>query len=159
MTCYYDLTGADGGIGILPEPGEIAVLTGVVLHTEPAKYRGEKSDAFIRDFDFHFWFDDEEPEVTLYAVPRIEVGGYDSEGGLFAGSIDFTLSRAKPMYYIDKDRRCHLITSDSREFLAMGRSWRERMTHTDAIEIFPTKEEARKKYNICDVESLEDILK
>lgn len=160
MTHYFDLSELGGCVGIFAGPGDMVVCTGMQLHTEPAKYRGcEPAQRFARENDLHFWFGDERPEVPIYAVPKIEIGGYDSRGGLFAGSPDFTLSQAEPLYYIDRAGRCFLITADSREFSGLGLAWRERMVPTDAIEVFSSLEEARERYNIHRPEDDDDLMK
>lgn len=152
MIHYYDPTTSDACIGIIPNPGDTVILTGTKIHSEPAKYRGcMLSERFVRECDFHFWFDDEDPAVDIYTVPMVEVGGFDSHGGLFAGMDDFTIGRGEPMYYIDAYGKCFLITEDSGEFLSLGQSWRQHMTPSDAIEVFSSKAEARRKYNIKDM--------
>ena len=157
MTYYYDTTDLPGCIGILPDPGDKVVFAGTEVHMEPSRYRGALSDRFARECDFHFWFDDEFPAVNLYTVPKIQVGGYDSRGGLFACIDSFSVHRDTPMYYISASGSCFLIAPDGREFLERGMSWQKDLLPSDAIEIFSSKEEAKKKYNIRDLKDLKDL--
>lgn len=148
MIWYFDLSELGGCVGILANPGDQVVYTGTVFHTEPVKYRGcEAAARFARENDLHFWFG-EKPELDIYTVPKLEIGGFDNLGGLFAGSPGFALGEAEPLYYIDREHRCYRITGDSREFPGMGMAWRERMVPTEAVEAFESLERAREKYTI-----------
>lgn len=159
MTYYFDLSDLGGWVGIIANPGDSVVFTGTRLHREPEKYRGcEPAERFARENDLHFWYDDEMPRLSVYTVPRVEIGGYDSRGGLFVGSMDFTLRDAEPLYYIDRERRCFMITDDSRTFSGMGRMWRERMVPTDAIAVFSSLEEAMKRYAIRKPKDVDELL-
>lgn len=149
MTYYFDLSDLGGCVGIIANPGDKVILTGTQVHREPEKYRGcELAERFSRENDLHFWYGRETPNLSVYTVPKVELGGYDSRGGMFAGCQDFTLRDAEPLYYIDRERRCFLITADSRTFSGMGRMWREQMVPTDAIEVFSSQAEAAQRYQI-----------
>lgn len=159
MTRYYDDSGIPGCIGIIPNPGDTIIFTGTQIHIESAKYRGEQSERFARECDFHFWFDDEKPELEIYTVPKMEVVGRDSCGGLFVCNGGSFLREEEPMYYLDQKRRCFRIAQNSRKFLDCGMKWRDSLIPSDAIEVFASKEKAKKKFNIIDLkEPLEDML-
>lgn len=154
MKFYIDLMAEGGCVGILfTNPENVAVYTGTTVHTEDEALWGHPlAERFALECDFHFFFKgDELPK--LYTVPKTEIAGYDSEGGLFAGSYHFSL-RDEPMYYIDRDGKCFLITPDSSNFMDMGLSWRDKMIPTDAIEVFSNREEADRKYKIWEWKDL-----
>lgn len=155
MTFYIDLTAEGGCVGILfTNPENTAVYTGTTVHTEDEALRGHPlAERFAKECDFHFFFrEDGLPE--LYTVPKVEVAGYDSQGGLFAGSNHFSIRDPEPMYYIDREGKCFLITEDSSKFLDMGLSWREKMVPTDTIDIFSNRAEAEQKYRIWEWKDL-----
>lgn len=155
MKYYVDLTSENGCFGILfTHPENVAVYTGTLIHTEEVKLRSHPLvERFAKGCDFHFFFEgDELPK--LYTVPQTEIGGYDSEGGLFTGSYYFTIRDPEPIYYIDREGKCFLITEDSRKLLDMGLSWRERMVPSDTIQVFASRAEAEQKYDIKDVKDL-----
>lgn len=154
MKYYIDLTNEKGCVGILfTHPENTAVFVGTTVHTEEAKLRDHPTaKRYAEECDFHFFFDGDELPA-FYTVPQTEIGGCDSQGGLFAGSYHFDL-RGEPLYYIDRDGKCFLITENSGEFLEMGLSWREKMVLTDAIEVFASREEAERKYKIWEWEEL-----
>lgn len=155
MKYYIDLTNVHGAVGILfTQPENEAVYVGTTVHTEDAKLRDHPLvKRYAEECDFHFFFNgDTLPE--LYTVPGAEVGGYDSQGGLFVGGYVFSLRDPEPMYYIDRDKKCWLITENSSQFADMGLEWRDRMVPTQAIEAFASREEADRKYNIWEWEEL-----
>lgn len=159
MTLYFDLSNLDGAVGIFASGGAELIFTGTGVHTEPAKYRGiEAAERLARDSDLHFWFDDAPPEVPCYTVPQTELCGYDSHGGLFAGSPCFSFRDAEPLYYIDREKNCFLITEDCGAFRNLGDGWRERMVPTGALEIFDSYEQAREKYAIRRPENHDELL-
>ena len=161
MTFYLDLTQMKGCTGLILNPEHRAVFTGTQIHTESERYRDcEPAQHLERENDLHFWFG-EKPRIDVYTVPKMELGGYDSRGGWFAGCPDFSLE-AEPLYYIDRDRRCWRITDDSREFGDMGLSWRERMVPAEEIRVFASLDEAREHYHIlrpADTEALLEIFR
>lgn len=154
MKYYIDLTASDGPMAILFTDRENeAVYVGTMLHTEDAKLRNHPLvKRYAAECDFHFYFDgDEMPE--LYTVPQTEIGGYDSHGGLFVGGQVFSF-RETPLYYLDRERNCFLITENSGELLNLGMEWREKMVPTVAIEVFASRAEAEQKYKIWEWEAL-----
>lgn len=154
MKYYIDLTASDGPMAILFTQRENeAVYVGTMVHTEDAKLRNHPlAKRYAEECDFHFFFKgDELPK--LYTVPQTEIGGYDSEGGLFAGIGSFDL-RDAPLYYLDRNRKCWLITEYGTELLEMGMEWREKMVPTDAIEVFADRAGAERKYRIWEWEEL-----
>lgn len=154
MKYYIDLTKEKGCVGILfTHPENTAVFVGTAVHTEEAKLRDHPmAKRYAEECDFHFFFKgDTLPE--LYTVPKTEIGGYDSRGGLFVGSYNFDL-REETLYYLDRGGNCFLITENSGELLDMGMAWREKMVPTDAIEVYASRAEAEQKYKIWEWEEL-----
>lgn len=154
MKYFIDLTKMKNCVGFLfSHPENEAVYVGTVVHTEAPKLRNHPlAKRYAEECDFRFFFHgDELPE--LYTVPRTEIGSYDSQGGLFAGSYDFDFQKG-PLYYIDRERKCYLITENCGEFLEMGMNWRENMVPTNAVEVFANREEAEQKYKIWEWEEL-----
>ncbi len=161
MTCYFDLTLLNSCTGVILSPDHQVIFTGTQIHTEHERYRDcELALRLEQENDLHFWFG-EAPRIDVYTVPQMELGGYDSRGGWFAGCPDFSLE-AEPLYYIDRNRRCWRITEDSREFGEMGLLWRERMVPAEEIRIFASLDEAREYYPIgrpADTEELLEIFR
>lgn len=154
MKYYIDLTTSDGPMAVLFTNRENeAVYVGTTVHTESAELRNHPlAKRYAEECDFHFFFDGDELPVR-YTVPRTEIGGYDSRGGLFVGRDDFVF-RDGPLYYIDREKQVFLITENAGEFLEMGRNWREKMVPTDAIEVFAGRAAAERKYTIWEWDDL-----
>ncbi len=158
MIHYIDMTNADG-FGVLPDPGDTVILTGVSVYSMPLSVKrreGELYADFGRKNGIHFIFDDEKPEIDFYSIPRLEIGATDSAGG-FIGSVNepFSLRETAPLVYISPDRRCFLITEDSSEFLSIVSEWRSRLTPYDGVTLYATKEQAKGEYPIIDFEKTE----
>lgn len=163
MTWYFDLSELGGAVGIIADRGDEIVHTGTRLHAEPAKYRGcDMAKRLEEEYDLHLFFDDEPLPENLYTVPLMEIGGYDSHGGLIAGSPHFGLRDTVSLYYIDREKKCFLITDGTRNFMELGRNWRDGMVLLEDGSVFASYEEACKKYPILrpkDDDELMEMLK
>lgn len=157
MNRYFDLTRLRGCVGVLLDPGQTAVFTGTQIHWEDPRYEGcELALRLERENDLYFWFG-QAPRVGVYTVPKMELGGYDSRGGYFAGSPDFTLGE-EPLYYIDRKRQCWRIAEHSRDFAAMGMSWRETMVPAEGFRVFGSLQEAQREYPIAQPRDERELL-
>lgn len=159
MIQYLDMTQVKGCFGVIPENGEVIVLTGVSVNSMPLSVKqkeGEAYDDFARKYGIHFIFDDCIPEIDFYTVPKIEVAATDNVGGFIASVGEpFSLHVSVPLIYISAERKAYLITEDSREFLSIASKWKEKLTPYDGITLYKSKEDARKEYQIVDFEQTE----
>ena len=159
MIQYLDMTQAEGCFGLIPENGEIIVLTGVSVYSMPLSVKrdeGEVYDDFGRKYGIHFIFDDCVPEIDFYTVPKIEVGATDNDGGFIASVGEpFSLHNSVPLIYISADRKCYLLTKDATEFLSIVSDWKDRLTPCNEVTLYPSKDDARKDYKIIDFEKTE----
>ena len=152
MKLYLDTTGENSAVGVIVGREVQVICTGTEVHIEPAKYRDLAKPFEVNDF--HFWFSDEKPELSLYTVPRTQLCGYDSRGGYFAALDSLSFREAQPMYYITPELQCMHITDDARRFREPFPDWRDGMTPSDAIEVFPSRAEAQQKYDIKEIRDL-----
>lgn len=159
MIQYLDMTQVKGCFGVIPENGEVIVLTGVSVNSMPLSVKrkeGEAYDEFARNYGIHFIFDDYIPEIDFYTVPKIEVAATDNDGGFIASVGEpFSLHDSVPLIYISAERKAYLITEDSSEFISIASKWRERLTPYDGVSLYASKEDARKEYLIIDLEQTE----
>lgn len=159
MIQYMDMTKADGCFGVIPENGEVIVLTGVSVNSMPLSVKrkeGEAYDDFARKYGIHFIFDDCIPEIDFYTVPKIEVAATDGDGGFIASVGEpFSLRDSVPLIYISAERKAYLITEDSRKFLSIASKWKEKLTPYDGVALYASKEDALKDYSIIDFEQTE----
>lgn len=155
MRIYCDITNESGCIGILPDPGTELILTGVELHTEPAKYRTlPLALRLAEECDVHVWFDDETPEKPFYTVPKTTLFAHDSRSGHFVSTEEPGLDWSVPLYYIDPMLVCHRIVPVGKELADMGKGWRETMVACSDIEIFPDRTAAERQYRILTLQQL-----
>lgn len=163
MIQYLDMTQAKGCFGLIPENGEIIVLTGVSVYSMPLSVKrdeGEVYNDFGRKYGIHFIFDDDIPEIDFYSVPRLDIGARDNDGGFIASvSEPFSLRDSVPLIYISADRKCYLLTKDATEFLTIVSDWKNRLTPFNEVTLYPSKDDARKDYEIIDLEKTEQYRK
>lgn len=152
MKLYLDTTGENSAVGVIVGREVQVICTGTEVHIEPAKCRDLAKPFEINDF--HFWFSDKKPELSLYTVPRAQLCGYDSRGGYFAALDSLSFLEAQPVYYITPELQCMHITDDARRFRELFPDWRDGLTLSDAIEVFPSRAEAQQKYDIKEIRDL-----
>lgn len=135
--------------------GRQVVFAGLSVHQEPARYRGSEVLAPFLQEDFHFFFEDEQPDLPIYAVPRILILGHDSAGGYFASTrMDVSLNETFPLYYLAKNGGVYQVEGDSRELLSGTFQWRECMRPSDAVKLYPSREMAQRDFCIHDLREL-----
>ena len=163
MTQYVDLTKTEGCIGLLAENGETIVLTGVSVNSMPLSVKeseGELYADFAAKYGIHFIFDDDIPEIDFYSVPRLDIGARDNDGGFIASVGEpFSLRDPVPLIYISADRKCYLLTKNATEFLSIVYDWKDRLTPFEEVVLYPSKDDARKNYEIIDFEKTEQYQK
>lgn len=154
MKFYYDLPQNEGSaecIGIISD-GEPSGFAGTTVYAMDSSHRNAEYERFAQEYDIHFIFSDASPTIDFYAVPRVDLAAMDSEGGFLASvGQTFDLSEPIPLIYISKTKDIYLITEDSREFLSLAPRWKENLRPYHGVQLFPSKEEAQKQFEIRDL--------
>ena len=160
MIKYVDMTQAEGCFGIIAETGETIVFTGVSVNSMPMSVKrkeGELYEEFARKYGINFIFDNEIPNIDFYTIPRVDVVAVDNKGGFIASVGEpFSLSEPVPLIYISKEKKCYLITDDSRTLLSIAGEWRARLIPYSGITIYDSKDCARKDFKIIDLEKTDE---
>lgn len=152
--CYFDRQGLEG-MGIIFN-GKRVVFTGIAVHTESEKYRGNEALIPFSKEDFHFFFDNDVPNLNFYAVPALWIIGYDSAGGYFATTeTDFSFQENFPLFYVSAENQAYLIKGDSTRFLTGEYHWRENLEQSDEIKIYTSRLMAEKDFDIHDADELD----
>ena len=127
--------------------GKDVIPAGTTLYSMPVEDRDEEYQRYADEYDIHFIFDDRMVNIDFFTVPWIDIMAWDSEGG-YIGTVGGTTDMESdlPICYIDKDRKTYLIAADLKEFLENCKNWKSELKLCEEIEIFPSKEEANKKY-------------
>lgn len=141
-------------IGIMMKDKQV-VYTGCTVHREPARYRETEALTPFLQEDFHFFFDDQDPGVELYAVPEVLVLGYDSTGGYFLTTcMDVSLGEDFPLFYLSAERVLYAVEGESSQLLTGEYRWREGLRPSDAVRVYPSREAAQKDFTIHDLNEL-----
>lgn len=148
---YFDMP-KEECVGVIWE-GKQVVYTGGLIHQEPAAYRDMKElEPFLR-VDFHFFFEDEKPDVEIYAVPELLVLGYDSAGGYFATTrTDADFTENFPLFYLSQEGRLYLVEGGSGQLLKG--TWRDKLRPSDAVKVYPSRAMAEQDFSIHDLSEL-----
>lgn len=156
---YLDMTRATMCIGAVVADAEV-IPAGAVLSSMPVKHKNDEYERYAREYDIHFIFDDEAPEVDFYTIPMVELFATDSEGG-YIGSVGQAtdLQKEIPICYIDKEQNCFLIADNGKEFLEKVTHWRLQLRPYADIEFYGSLEEAHQKYEFLDRAAMEQELR
>lgn len=155
MSLYVDFSHTDQCVGILARNGEMVIPTGTTVSRMSASVyekEGRAYDHFFARYGVRFLFDGDSPLIDFYAVPRLDVAAIDEAGGFIASvGCSFDLQISMPLVYVSPERNCLLITEDSTSFLSIAPVWRQRLRPYDGVQLFPSRSEAAKYYNILDL--------
>lgn len=152
-TVYFDAPKDCIGIAL---SGKQVVYTGLEIHREPVRYRGCQALAPFLKEDFHFYFEDEEPQIPIYAVPQVLILGHDSDGGWFASTrMDVRLEEDFPLFYISREGRVYQVEGESSRLLTGTFRWRECLRPSDAVKLYPSRAMARRDFEIHDLAELD----
>jgi hypothetical protein len=90
--------------------------------------KNSKYKRFANEYDIHFIFDDNIPEVDFYTIPMMDIFATDDCGG-YTGSLGHVTDLEKniPICYIDKNRNCYLIADNGKDFLENAQNWKSIM--------------------------------
>lgn len=153
MICYFDIQGLEG-IGVIFH-GKRVVFTGISVRTEPEEYRGHEALIPFSKEDFHFFFDNDVPDLNFYAVPALWIIGHDSAGGYFVTTeTDFLFQENLPLFYVSAESQVYLIKGNSTQFLTGKYRWREDLEESDEIKIYSSRLMAEKDFDIHNADEL-----
>lgn len=155
---YIDKIENSGCFSIFVKDAEVNWV-GATVYSMSIKHKNSEYQRYATDYDIHFIFDDNIPSLNFYTIPLIDIFAVDSEGG-YMGSLGevINLEGDAPICYIDKDCNCFLIAKNGKEFLNNAASWKAHMIPYTDVEFFTSKEEAMKKYEFIDNETLNKML-
>ena len=156
---YYNTTQSSKCFGIIMEDAEI-VLAGTPIYSMPIELKNEEYEEFAKEYDIHFIFEDNLPNIDFYTVPMVEVFANDSLGG-YIGSLGkpTNLQDDIPVCYIDINKNCYIISNNGEDFINNAPHWKEKLIPYTDIEFFNSFEDASKKYEFLDTTQLEEDIK
>jgi hypothetical protein len=143
---YLDTTQSSTCLSIYIENAEVTPA-GTTIYSMSVKEKNSEYQSFADEYDVHFVFDDNVPEINFYTIPMVNIFATDSSGG-YIGSLGqpTDLEEKIPICYIDKNKNFYLIADNGKDFLKNVQNWKSIMTPYTDIEFFASLEDARKKY-------------
>ena len=152
---YLDMTELKRCTSMWMKDTEV-IPAGITIYSMPMKHKNEEYERFTKEYDIHFIFEDEVPVIDFYTIPRVDIFATDSKDGYIGTVGQMTdLESHAPICYIDKERKCYLITENGTEFLKLAPSWRENLTSYEEIELYASKEDAIQKKEFLIIEEIE----
>ena len=82
---YFDETEAHECMSLFIKDVEI-IHAGTTVYSMPATHKNSEYKKFADEYDIHFIFDDDIPQINFYTIPQIDIMATDSQGG-FIGTI------------------------------------------------------------------------
>lgn len=150
-TYYFDFSQNNEAVGVIRK--DACVLpAGARVFAMSSKDKNEAYDKIKEDFDIHFIFEDNVPEIGFYAVPFVSIFAYDSSGGLFAsvgGITDFESD--ENIIYISSGSSVFLAADNGRTFLKNIGNWKKNLVPFSSVELFPNLIQAKEKYDFIEL--------
>lgn len=154
---YLDVTETDGCIGVLVKDVEI-VFAGTTVYSMSARHKNEEYQRYADEYDIHFIFDDNMPEIDFYTIPQVDILATDSKG-CYIGTIGNTsdLQSDAPICYIDKNTwKSYLIAESGEEFLKKASTWKESLEPYDGVTFYHSKEDAMKENEFINIDEFKE---
>ena len=156
---YLDATHTNMCISVIVSDAEV-VCAGTPVNAMSVKHKNNEYQRFAEEYDIHFIFKDNIPEIDFYTIPMVDVFAVDSVGGYIGSIGQYTdLEGDIPICYIDSEKKCYLIAANGSDFLSNVHKWKERLTPYTDIEFFDSFEMAQAKFAFLDRAGIEHELK
>lgn len=152
---YLDTTQSSTCLSIHLKGAEV-IPAGTTVYSMSVKAKNSEYQRFADEYDIHFIFDDNIPEIDFYTIPMADIFATDNFGG-YIGSIGqlTDLEESIPICYVDKNKNCYLIADNGKDFLENAQNWKSTMTPYTNIEFFASLEDLKKKYEFLDRAAIE----
>ena len=148
---YLDQTQVHECMAIFMKDVEI-IHAGTTVYPMPVKDKNAEYERFADEYDIHFIFDDDIPQIDFYTIPQVDIMATDSQGG-FIGTIGqmTDLKSDAQICYIDNERNCYLIVEKSTDFLKCAPMWKKCLTEYNGVTFYNSKLEAEKDVEFLDL--------
>ncbi|SCI81589.1 Uncharacterised protein [uncultured Clostridium sp.] len=148
---YLDMTKRTNCLAICIEDTEI-IKSGTTVYHMDSNDKNETYQQYADEYDIHFIFDDNIPNLSFYTVPQVDVFATDSEGGLIGSVGSMTdLQSDLPICYINKNKECFLIATSGKEFLETINNWKNNIKPYNEVIFYESKLEAEKELSFIDI--------
>ena len=152
---YLDVTEMKTCTSVSVKDAEV-IRAGTTIYSMPVKDKSDEYQRFAQEYDIHFIFDDNIPQIGFYTVPQVDIMATDSDGG-YIGTIgqQCDLESDAPICYIDSNRNCYLIAENGKEFLENAAVWKNCLKAYESIVFYNSKADAEKELEFVNIHSLE----
>lgn len=142
---YVDVTELDKCVCIAIKDKEV-IKAGSTVYSMSSNEKNENYQQYADNYDIHFIFDDDIPELSFYTVPQVDVFATDSENGLIGTVGSMTdLESDSPICYINKNKKCFFIANNLKEFLERTDNWKNNLKSYNEVVFYESKLEAEKE--------------
>lgn len=147
---YLDVTEAEECMAVYIKDAEI-IRAGATIYSMPVKDNNAEYKRYADEYDIHFIFDNDVPQVDFYTVPQVDIIATDSCGG-FIGTVGQTTDFQSDalICYIDRFHNCYLIAGNAEDFIKCAAIWKNCLKKYDGITFFKEKSEAEKVFEFID---------
>lgn len=113
---YLDISEINCAVGVII-PDAVVIPAGTTITYMPIEDKNEEYDKYADEYDIHFIFEDDIPNLPFFTVPQVDILARDSEGG-FVATIGQTsdLESHAPICYINSNQESFLIANNGEEF-------------------------------------------
>lgn len=119
------------------------IPAGTTVYAMPVSDKNTEYDQFADDYDIHFIFEDNVPEISFYAVPHIDIFATVSDGGYLATYGDTTdLESNARILYISKEGEVRVAAAHLRKLLSTKKNWKNSMKKTNIVKLYSSREAA-----------------
>lgn len=150
---YLDMTDSENACTSIFAKDIKLIPAGTTVYAMSVSDKNPEYDQLAENYDIHFIFEDDVPEVSFYAVPRIDVFATVSDGGYLAtyGETTDLESHAK-ILFISKDGEVRIAAAHLRKLLSTKKSWNGSMPKTKMVKLYSSREAAMETLSFLDVD-------
>ena len=150
---FLDQTEANEYMSIFIKGAEI-IRAGTTIYSMSVKDKNAEYERYADEYDIHFIFDDDIPQINFYTIPQVDIMATDSQGG-FIGTIGqmTDLESDAQICYIDNERNCYLIAENAKDFIKCAPIWRNCLKDYNGITFYNSKSDAEKVVEFVDWKS------
>lgn len=147
---YLDATTLTDCMSVIIKDTEV-IWAGTTVYSMPVKCKNAEYQRYAQEYDIHFIFDDNIPQIDFYTIPRVDIMATDSRGG-YIGTIgeQCDLGSEAPVCYIDRTRKCFLLGKCGKDFLQKISTWQDNLEAYEGIMFYESKEAAMKENEFAD---------
>lgn len=143
------------GIGVFIK-GIDLIASGNTIYSMPIEDKNEEYQRIAENYDIHFIFDDNIPQIDFYTIPYIDIMAMDSFGG-YIGTVGemSDLESTAPICYISKEKQFYIVADNFKVFMQHLASWKKEMKLNETVVFYQTKAEAKATNDFFDLGSFE----